>query len=691
MAALRNSSRIKESLLGRFRWKNCGLRFALAWIACLQPGAAIAAQQPPEPQPIRTAAAAHGLSVSEAIRRRPIVLTARVTFYASGIWGTLLFVSDSSGAVFVNLARQPVVAPQVGTLVEVTGVSGPGEFASVVNEAHLRVLDPHSEPAKPVRVTRTDLLTGVFDSWAVEVQGQVHAVRVESSIVSLRISTGEGPIVALMLRQPGVDYQQFTDATVVVRGVAAPDFNPRRQMTGVHLFVQSVDDISTLVPGGEDPFAFPVRPIGHLANFDPAESPLNRQHFQGRATLDWPGRLVCLQDDSGGLCVTSLSPERIAVGAIVDVAGYPVFAVPVPAVEDAAIRTRVQEAPAVVAPRPASVNKILAGDYSGELVSLDGELVEVNSDTRDWRLTLKSNGAVYTATMPKDGEPGASPPWLEGSSVHVVGVCQQDVDARAEWDRLWVGGQRFQSFRILMRTKADVSVIRTPSWWTPVHTTVVFGVGLGVTLAFAAWVILLLKRVEQKTKELSLSEERFRNLAHHDALTGAPNRALFYDRALISLERAKRRGTRVGLLLLDLDHFKPINDNFGHEAGDRVLCAVADRALATVRKSDTVARMGGDEFAVLVSDLRDGADALMIGAKVLHAVCQPLSLGLQELPVSASVGVAIYPDDGKDIAELLRNADAAMYRSKNKARGRAARYQGEQPSIEDIESIPKPW
>jgi diguanylate cyclase (GGDEF)-like protein len=373
------------------------------------------------------------------------------------------------------------------------------------------------------------------------------------------------------------------------------------------------------------------------------------------------------------------------VGAGVDVAGYPVFAVPVPTVEDAAVRADVEEGRAVVAPRRASVDKILAGDYSGELVSLDGELVEVNSDTRDWRLTLKSDGAVYTATMPKDGKPGEPPPWLEGSYVHVVGVCQQDVDARAEWDRLWVGGQRFQSFRVLMRTNADIAVIRIPSWWTPAHTTAVFGVGLAVTLAFAAWVILLLRRVKQKTKELSLSEERFRNLAHHDALTGAPNRALFHDRATIALEHAKRQGNRVGLLLLDLDHFKPINDNFGHEAGDRVLCAVASRALATVRRSDTVARLGGDEFAVLVSDLRHGAEALIIGAKVLHAVCQPISFGLQELPVSASVGVAVYPDDGQDIVELLRNADAAMYRSKNKARGGVARYQSELPVMKDIE------
>lgn len=611
-----------------------------------------------------------------------------MTFYAraDGLWGTLLFVSDSTGAVFVNLATQPVVPPRVGTLVEVTGVSGPGEYATVVNDAQVRVLNGQSQPVKALRVTRTDLVTGVFDSWAVEVQGQVHAVRVESRTVSLRISTTEGPIVALMLRQPGIDYQQFADAVVTVHGVAAPDFNPRRQMTGVHLFVQSVDDISTLASGGGDPFAFPVRPIGHLANFDPAQSALDRQHFQGRATLDWPGRLICLQDDSGGLCVASLSPERIAVGSKVDVAGYPVFAVPVPVVEDAAVRIGVERPQAVAAPRPASVKKVLGGDYSGELVSLQGQLVEVNSDALDWRLTLTSDGVDYTATLPKDGDPRAPPPGIEGSYVRVVGVCQQDVDARAESDHLWVGEQRFQSFRVLMRSRADVTVIRSPSWWTPAHTTAVFGVGLAVTLAFAGWVILLLRRVKQKTRELRGSEERFRILAHHDALTGAPNRALFYDRAAIALEHARRNRTRVGLLLLDLDHFKPINDNFGHEAGDRVLCAVVDRALAAVRKSDTVARMGGDEFAVLVSDLHHGADALRMGLKVLHAVCQPLAVGRRELAVSASLGIAVYPDDGEDIAELLRNADSAMYRAKNKARGGVAQHRTEPPPIQPIES-----
>jgi diguanylate cyclase (GGDEF)-like protein len=586
----------------------------------------------------------------------------------------MLFVSDATGGVFVNLAK-PLSAPlREGALVEVKGITASGDFAPLVSGAEVRVLDEHSPPVKPSRMTRSDLVTGAFDCWPVEVQGLVHAVRVNAKDVSLRISTNEGPIVALVLWEPGVDYQQFADAAVVVRGVAAPDFNQHRQMTGFHLFVQSAQDVSTLVRGGGDPFASAVRPIGHLANFDPRVAPLNRLHFRGRATLDWPGRLVCIQDESGGLCVASDSTEQIAVGSTVDVAGYAAFAVAVPAVEDAVVRAGGMPAGYRVTPRPVRVKGILAGESSGELVSIEGQLVGVNSDARNWQLTLISDGVVYAATVPREVQMNAPSPWLEGSYVRVVGVCQQEVDAIAEADRVWTIDQRFKSFRVLMRTKADVTVLRAPSWWTPGRTVLILSGTLMLAMAAIGWVVLLRRRVEQRTEELRASEARFRNLAHHDPLTGAPNRALFQDRAEIALARASRHGHYLALLLVDLDRFKPINDTYGHEAGDKVLCVVVERALATVRKSDTVARLGGDEFAVLLSDLESPDVAVQVAQKLLEAICRTMPWKDREIAVSASIGVAVWPDDGASLVDLVRNADAAMYEAKEKARGNVGRY-----------------
>jgi diguanylate cyclase (GGDEF)-like protein len=598
----------------------------------------------------------------------------------------MLFVSDPSGGVFVRLARPPARPLREGMAVKVSGVSAEGEFTSIVSGAEVEVLPGESAPAEPSRMTRKDLVTGGFDCWQVEVQGLVHSVRTESQSVSLRISTDEGVIAALLLREPGVDYRQFLDATVVLHGVAAPDFNQHRQMTGFHLFVQGVSDLAIQARGGGDPFAPEVRPIGNLGRFDPGISTLNRLHVQGRATLDWPGRLVCLQDDSGGLCVEDASLETIAPGSTVDVSGYPVFAVAIPELEDSVIRAGGVSAAGVVAPQAATVPKMLAGEFSGELVSVQGQLVGVSSDARNWQLTLWSDGVVYSALMPRAGSRAMPSAWGEGSYLRVVGVCEQVEDALAESDRVWVRDQRFKSFRILMRTEGDVEVLRKPTWWTPAHTFLALSCAMVVTLAVFVWVVMLRRQVEQRTEQLRESEGRFKHLARHDPLTGLPNRAWFQERAELALNLACRNGGCVGLLLLDLDHFKPVNDTLGHDAGDAMLRALAERVTGVVRKVDTVARLGGDEFAVVLMDVTSGEDAERIAQKVLEAICQPVKIKEKMVPMSGSIGVAVFPGDGENVTELLRSADLAMYESKKLARGGVRRYQRE-VTLEKVEAL----
>ncbi len=680
-------SRFKEAPAGRSRWKRLALPVLLLWW-CL-----FAGESPMERlvgqalDQIRTAAAAHGLSPTEAARGVPIALRANVTFYAppDGPWGEMLFVSDPSGGVFVRLAK-PLPQPlREGTPVRVTGFSAPGDFTSIVSDAQVEVLPGGPEPAAPSRMTRNDLVTGGFDCWPVEMQGLVHSVRVDGKSVSLRIWTDEGVMAALLVREPGVDYGQFLDATVVLHGVAAPDFNPHRQMTGFHLFVPGVSAIAIQARGGGDPFASEVRPIGQLARFDPGMSALNRLHFRGRATLDWPGRLVCLQDDSGGLCVASDSPEKIEVGSTVDVAGYPVFAVPIPGIEDALVRARTAPAGGVVAPRAAKVARVLQGEFSGELLTMTGQLVGVSSDAQNWRFALTSDGVVYTAIMPREGDRAAPSIWLPGSYIRVVGVCEQEEDGAGVPDRVFVSDQRFKSFQLLMRTKADVEVLRKPSWWTPSHTLLTLSCAVAATLAVFGWVVMLRRQVDQRTEQLRESESRFKHLARHDPLTGLPNRAWFQERAQLALDLARRKAACVGLLLIDLDHFKPINDTMGHDAGDAMLCALAQRVLGVVRKVDTVARLGGDEFAVVLMDVTSGEDAERVANKILEAICRPVIIQGKSIPMSGSIGVAVFPGDGENPTELLRSADLAMYESKKLARGGVRRYQAEN-TLEGVEA-----
>ncbi|HEX7155714.1 MAG TPA: diguanylate cyclase, partial [Burkholderiaceae bacterium] len=169
---------------------------------------------------------------------------------------------------------------------------------------------------------------------------------------------------------------------------------------------------------------------------------------------------------------------------------------------------------------------------------------------------------------------------------------------------------------------------------------------------------------------LQSAQERLSRLAHFDQLTGLPNRALFTDRLEQVLERAVRRRGGFALLFLDLDNFKVINDTLGHAAGDFLLQTLAKRIQACLRRSDTAARLGGDEFVAILADMDQPIDASSVAQKVLDQVALPLTLGGAAISVSASAGLAVFPDDGADRHALMRAADMAMYMAKKQGRNR---------------------
>lgn len=164
------------------------------------------------------------------------------------------------------------------------------------------------------------------------------------------------------------------------------------------------------------------------------------------------------------------------------------------------------------------------------------------------------------------------------------------------------------------------------------------------------------------------NEERIRRLAHHDNLTGLPNRNLLNDRMNHALARAKRHGGRMAVLYVDLDKFKPINDTLGHEAGDHVLRAVSERLAACVRSSDTVARVGGDEFVVVVEEIQRPSEAALVARKIVDTLSRPVDYHGHLCQIGASIGVAVFPDDGNTMEEVCKAADIAMYRVKHAGR-----------------------
>jgi diguanylate cyclase (GGDEF)-like protein len=163
-------------------------------------------------------------------------------------------------------------------------------------------------------------------------------------------------------------------------------------------------------------------------------------------------------------------------------------------------------------------------------------------------------------------------------------------------------------------------------------------------------------------------QEQLEYQALHDALTGLPNRALFMDRLQHALVRTRRRKGEIAVLFMDLDNFKVINDSLGHEAGDKLLVAVAERLRARLRPEDTAARLGGDEFVILLEDLTDVGEATRVAERIAEALRTAFVLNRREVFVTASIGIALSDDARKEPADLLRNADLAMYRAKHAGR-----------------------
>lgn len=192
------------------------------------------------------------------------------------------------------------------------------------------------------------------------------------------------------------------------------------------------------------------------------------------------------------------------------------------------------------------------------------------------------------------------------------------------------------------------------------------GVGLSLSLALLVW-LMVTGRARALRLAAAMTEE-LRQMAQHDPLTKLPNRALFSDRLTQELARAQRERGQFALVFLDLDNFKPVNDNYGHAVGDQLLQQVAQRLQVATRAIDTTARIGGDEFVVLMSGLSKADMVLVLAEKIRQTLRQPFVVQGHHLQISGSLGVAVYPDDGRDEITLTKSADDAMYRAKSSGR-----------------------
>jgi len=182
-------------------------------------------------------------------------------------------------------------------------------------------------------------------------------------------------------------------------------------------------------------------------------------------------------------------------------------------------------------------------------------------------------------------------------------------------------------------------------------------------------------------ESLLQQKDQLEHLAHHDILTGLPNRLLFNDRLTRSIEKSKRRELKMALLFIDLDHFKEINDSLGHDAGDVVLKEVAQRLKQTMRKEDSLARLGGDEFTIIIEDLESGEHASVLAQKIISQLAAPINFDNNSLYISSSIGISLFPDDGSNPQNLLKYADSAMYKAKDEGRNNFQYYRAEMTEL----------
>lgn len=757
---------------------------------------------------------------------RPVHLHAVVTYFDAV--NELLFVQDATDGVFVELMDNQQLTVKAGDAVDLTGVTT-ADFAPNVGKARLKVVGHPGLPEPKVRSLGVAIM-GNEDSHWISLPGVVQHVAQERADSLLTLVWGRESYKAHVLGPSG-PLASLVGAEVRVRGVCGSLFNGKRQLLGIQLFVPGAEFIEVTRRADADPFASPPVPVKDLMRFSAAHNAGRPVRLHGVVTYADRDGVVWIRDATGGVMLQDLNPQRVVPGDLVDAVGFPAIAGFSPVLRGAQLRRLASGTPP--APVRITAEDALKGDVDGQLVQLEGKLIDQLRQPADHRLAIQAGGTIFNADLPGSVAAAVLEP---GMLLRLTGICAVAVEQ--SHDLILPRG-----FRILLRSPADVVVLKRPPLWTPQRMAPVVGSATLVMLAALIWAAFLRQRIGRQThalrtqtvqlqtahqrtrdalrkvsdaeslhresngileliardapvsaiadriaeavalhaeesvctvlladhhklrvfavpalpsgwletlrqldigsisfsgefrepkqfsgdplwEEFSVSQTgaRFRTFyaapivvdgvtagaiatffrsdrpavdipglqvaswcnmaalalerrklhdqlsyrAQHDRLTGLPNRDLLYERLEQEIARASGGEGLLGLLYIDLDGFKDVNDAYGHDAGDAVLQHAARRMTRCVRRGDTVARIGGDEFVVLLPRLTRKSDAESIAAKLVASLREPVYAARQELTVSASVGIAIWPIDGDQPDHLLRFADAQMYGHKRR-------------------------
>ncbi|WP_263383572.1 EAL domain-containing protein [Granulicella arctica] len=569
------------------------------------------------------------------------------------------FMQDSHFGISVDRTDHAKV--HIGDLVEVTGTSNPGMFAPTIMASKVRVTGRSSLPNAHLKLF-SDLLGGGEDSQWIELQGVIHAAKHQQlfghDILRLTLSLGNQSVAILLQQFETLDTNHLVDATVRVHGVCSTSFNDKRQFVSAALIVPDQRDITIVDRVSDDPYAIPQVPVRSVLQFGQA---LHRVKITGVSTYQSVGHSLYLQQGDDGIQLRTSSKEQVGVGMKVEAVGFPVMGNYSPMLTDASYRLIGSRAP--ILPKHVEAEQIIGHatfssiPYDQQLVELRGSVVEDHESGGNRLLVLHMGDHVFEA---KGDE--TSLKQLKrvqaGSMLSVTGICDVHLDSDGAPS----------GFDILLRSPSDILVLKKASWWTLPRTFVVLGGFVALALVAALWVIALRSRVRRQTQTIRESECRFRELAQVDVLTKLPNRLMLEEHITRSLEHSKICDAKAAVFSIDIDHFKQINDHYGHHVGDECLRVVAERLRSRVRKVDLIARTGGEEFMQVTGCLADRESALKVANGILEFFIEPLSLAGHEIKITVSVGGAIYPDDGETVELLRKRSDLALYEAKRVGR-----------------------
>lgn len=674
-----------------------------AILVLLFSGSILAAQARPGLPLLRTVRQAHTLAAREAARGYPVHLDrAQITYYDPSIF--CLFLMDSTDGIFVDFRHQAPPALHAGDIVSVDAVTGPGKVNPVLMHASMHVLRHAALPdAPPVSFDR--LLTGNWDSRWISLEGIVRSVRRPSELTAyagepgfgstnLILTLSSGPdLIDVITSEPGsVKYTALVDAKVRIRAAVGARFNQRLQLIGVHVYMPDLSYVKILEPPPADPFSLPVSSVAGVMRGS-LLSPGHRVRVQGVVTSSFEDQFS-LMDAVHGIFVYPDTAAHVHVGDLLDVVGFPSMGADTAVLEDVIYRKLGTAQP----PPPVSLTaaQALSGEHDAEPISVEGLLLYKSRTASEKTLLLNENGVTFSAALPADAL-AVFDKLQPGSRLRITGICQIEVTPT----------KTPKALRILLQSPAGILVLTRPPWWTPRNTLILASLLLAVVTVVVVLNIGLRRRVRTQTRvirdqleeahslrriaeaahkeksdslnsllslqrELLDAHKKLRYQATHDALTGLWNRRALLDLLEKELERSCRTNASMGILMLDVDHFKPVNDSLGHLAGDDVLKEIARRIASATRGYDLCGRYGGEEFLVILPGC-DREQTEASAERIRSAISStPIEVAGTAIALTVSIGATVAPDCARSETEILALADIALYQAKTAGRNRTA-------------------